>query len=732
MIQSITSKINFLNLACLLVLFCLEINAQERIYDLEYNPTLYYRNHNPDADMQMALVKKDYLIVPDTLDIPFFEDFSKDRLFQKKPWSNLLLDTVNRSIQLGSTIDTFAYSISPSWNYTLNGSTLDSTQKAPIQLILNDDFFDPKIKTDTINAWPSYYRYFLNAGNLDSVQVPADSVVLYTKFELIQDTSSKWLDRQVFINNTFVENKLSYNVATFDGLNENGLPYDPKRQYGPADTLTSQAIDLSTFTINDNLYLSFYYLSTGLGNKPEEEDSLILEFNKNGAWSMVWSSPGFESNNDVIEDWQIALLPIDDNFYFSKTFQFRFRNKASLTGNNDHWHIDYVYLAANRNAQDTVVRDVSVLAAPSTFLKRYRSMPWNQFEGFESLETADNITLSYKNNYAVQQSISFAYMVNELRSGTNIYNFPKQGTALPPFSPFSIDFPTSDFMPININQDSLEIELVNYIDEIPGALSIDNDTARTKVLFYNYLAYDDGSAERGYGLEGPGLKNFAYEFNLNVADTLRAVQFHFTQVNFDASDLLFTLNVWKSLADGGGDDELLYSKEFQKPVYSSLQNGFVTYYLDTPIYIDGKFYVGWDQTDEDNIQVGLDMNNSAQEYMYYKVGESWNKSLIEAAPMIRPVIGKELPLAVSNIPAKVETAYKIYPNPSNGIFKLESSKWSNYNYRVFDLQGKELMQGNFTGNAAEFSLADMQPGFYLLQIMDISEHKAQAFRLVKM
>ena len=46
--------------------------------------------------------------------------------------------------------------------------------------------------------------------------------------------------------------------------------------------------------------------------------------------------------------------------YFYEDFQFRFRNIASLSGNNDHWNIDYVRLVANRALveQDTVIRDV--------------------------------------------------------------------------------------------------------------------------------------------------------------------------------------------------------------------------------------------------------------------------------------------------------------------------------------------------------------------------------------
>ncbi|MEX2590840.1 MAG: T9SS type A sorting domain-containing protein [Chitinophagales bacterium] len=726
-----------------LFLFCIitiavQLSAQERIYDLDYNPQLYHSNYNPDAANQLGLVKNDYLIVPDTINIPFLEDFARDRLFQRKPWNNLVFDTILRSVQLGSITDSLEFMFNTSWDYTVNGGVLDSTPKKQDTLILNDDPFDPQRKTDTLIVWPAFYRYTLNGGTLDSVKVEPDSTIVYSEFKLIRDPNARWLENQVFINSTNVLEKLSNNVATFDGLNENGLPYDPDQtNSGPADTLTSQAMDLSSFSFNDSLYLSFFYVSTGLGNKPEPEDSLILEFNKNGVWDIVWSSPGFASVNDVIEDWKAVIIPIDDNFYFTKTFQFRFRNKATLTGNNDHWHIDYIYLAANRSDIDTVMRDVSVLNPPTNFLDRYTSMPWNQYEGFEAQETAEELFLSFKNNFSVAQTISFSYQVNEI-DGNNIYNifdFPTQGTSLPPFSPFSIGFPTSNFVPFNINtqSDSVLIELTSYIDEIPSALSTNTDTARMLVPFYNYLAYDDGSAEKAYGLEGPGLKNFAYEFNLNVPDTLRAIQFHFTQINFDASDLLFTLKVWSEInLSGNGNDVLIYEKEFQKPRYVARKNGFVTYRLDTPLLVSGSFYVGWDQTDEENIQVGLDLNNSAQSYMYYKIGNNWNNSLVEAAPMIRPILGKELPVAVPEIEAKAAPEFTIYPNPSNAVYNIKVSEAGKYTYNIFDLQGKRVQNGSFFGDREQFSLQREVAGFYLLQIADLDEQKSYAFRLIKL
>jgi len=103
-----------------------------------------------------------------------------------------------------------------------------------------------------------------------------------------------WKSNQVYINNDIPILPPSVGVATFDGLNSNGLPYDDSYDdtYGSADTLTSQAINLS-YLPSDSVYFGFFYQAGGLGNSPEVEDSLLLEFYSPvlNSWHKVWSNP---------------------------------------------------------------------------------------------------------------------------------------------------------------------------------------------------------------------------------------------------------------------------------------------------------------------------------------------------------------------------------------------------------------------------------------------------------
>ena len=88
-----------------------------------------------------------------------------------------------------------------------------------------------------------------------------------------------WQDKEVYVNNTMSATPPTRGVATLDGLNEYGRPYFAQPfNSGLADSLTCLPLDLSGYTPNDSIYLSFYYQPQGLGFAPEASDSLFLYF----------------------------------------------------------------------------------------------------------------------------------------------------------------------------------------------------------------------------------------------------------------------------------------------------------------------------------------------------------------------------------------------------------------------------------------------------------------------
>ena len=233
------------------------------------------------------------------------------------------------------------------------------------------------------NTIRAFYNANLNNPNSPYIKksTPNNKAILTLPF--IDDFSQNyifpdpalWQDINVYINSNFPDNPITYGVATFDGLDSTGTPYNfaLPTSYGLADHLTSQPIDLSS--IVDSVFLSFYYQPQGNGNKPEAKDSLTLEFFRlsDSSWVRMWGVKGAPN-----QPFEKVMIPADTSFQNS-AFQFRFKNWATLSGNVDHWNIDYVYLNDNRNHADTLLNDVSFITNHHSMLKELTAMPWSHY-----------------------------------------------------------------------------------------------------------------------------------------------------------------------------------------------------------------------------------------------------------------------------------------------------------------------------------------------------------------
>jgi hypothetical protein len=551
--------------------------------------------------------------------------------------------------------------------------------------------------------------------------------------------SELWLDSFVYVNDHFQKNAMSYGIATFDGLKPNGRPYNAStpNAYGYADTLTSKMIDLSSYPQTDTtIFFSFMFQPAGSGDWPNEEDSLILEFKKLNTWEEVWSTPGLSSPLDS-PLFSIVMVPVNDAFYFVPDFQFRFRNLAT-SGNNDHWHLDYVYLDANRSLIDSVMDDISVIGLPSRILKNYTSMPWAQFVDSQSVEINPEVVISYRNNYSVDRNMEFQYDAFETFNGSNmLFDTIQSLSPFTPFSYFTKTYLTSDWLPYSVNEDSVVIRVRQYLTDVPSDLSKENDTSSLEIPFYNYLAYDDGTAEKAYGLEGPGLKKFAYEFKMNKPDTLRGILIHYSHIQRDVSSLLFTLFVWDDINFISGIEDTLYKEDFLKPIYVDSMNGFAAFVLDTPVYLEaGNFFVGWQQTDNLNAQIGLDVNNSAQDKIHIFANGNWFASVVDAAPMIRPVIGDAVNFVNTSVREKKleHKEFSLFPNPAIDFIQIEINNLQSsiFNVGVYDLNGKLSLATRPLSHAPRIDISSLPQGIYIIKLQDNNGTLYQPQRLVKM
>ena len=162
------------------------------------------------------------------------------------------------------------------------------------------------------------------------------------------DSTRQWdlaNSRGVFVNSTLPINPPSYRVITFDGVDSNGQFYGD--QQGLTDILVSDTIDLSAYNEADDIYLSFYWQAGGNVERPDEGDSLNIQFYNTSVddWQTVWSIDGSEAPTDSL--FYQEAIKLDQEFIHDATL-FRFRSFGDQDGPFVAWHLDWSYLNANR------------------------------------------------------------------------------------------------------------------------------------------------------------------------------------------------------------------------------------------------------------------------------------------------------------------------------------------------------------------------------------------------
>lgn len=531
---------------------------------------------------------------------------------------------------------------------------------------------------------------------------------------------SKWIDNYVYINSNYAINPISYGVATFDGLDSIGYPYDflNPTSWGIADYLTSKTIDLTVVT--DSVFLSFYYQPKGIGNQPEPKDSLRLEFfrKSDSTWVRQWAVPG-----SALASFKKVMIPVDTSFQ-NDAFQFRFKNYATLSGNVDHWNLDYVYLNDNRNHTDTALFDVTLTRDFYNMLNEFTAMPYTHYKIDSLSNMATAIDVEYRNN---SDSIRYPYYYYEVfedyGAGASIHKYPFSPSTKPVPAYSSItesqavyNLPVDSFyFPVDDTAKTKIYQIRNYFGLTQGAITDfnkTNDTVYSYQVFSNYYAYDDGSAEAGYGVFGIGSK-LANKFTIKMSDTLVALDIYFNPVTYIQSLNTFKLKIWSSLSP----ENVVYEQSgFYNPTYS-FTNELVTFNLDYPIYLPaGTYYFGYQNITEDFLTIGYDLNLDNSNKVFFNAEGIWENSNYAGSLMIHPVFkyDDEVVIGINEI-TKTDSERLIYPNPSTGIIFL--NKITPVQILVFDVFGKKVVElPKAVYN--KIDLSHLSNGVYFLNISD--------------
>ena len=542
-----------------------------------------------------------------------------------------------------------------------------------------------------------------------------------------------WADSNVFINHTLPLAPPSIGVATFDGLNKLGYPYNinaSSTSSGPADKLTSRPINLQkkgalAYSPADSIYFSFYYQAGGRGYEPSPADSLILDFYKPNQkkWQKVWAQKGYAPvGSDSL--FHLVMLPVKDTAYFDSLFQFRFRSRATLSGSLDHWHVDYISMDKNRSYADSIVEDNTFQYMSTGFLKNYACMPYRQYNPSEMAPAIGNYM---RNNFTIAKNTSYNYTVYDVNQATvasyngghanmmpystnGLHNVPQHSR--PPV-PFAFPAPMT----------GIGIYTVKHVISTTPDFRRENDTLWQTQRFSDYYAYDDGTAEWAYLLNAYGAK-CAMRYTINVPDTLRALRIYFDPTK-DGTTILnsaFNIMVWKSGPNGPGS--LIYSDSTNlehHPVYlQGKYNLMPLFYLSNCILLSpGTYYFGIKQKSNHSLNIGFDRNNDHSNALFYDTGSGWQQSALKGSLMINPVLGcleELMPVAVASYDEKIaETT--LFPNPAQNKVRIEcrGGQIENATVTILSAHGQTVYSATYNPEET-IDISNLPNGVYVVLI----------------
>ena len=551
--------------------------------------------------------------------------------------------------------------------------------------------------------------------------------------------AKRWVNGGVMVSRGMGIAPPSLGVATFDGTGADGKPYsaDNVSASQPADSLKSQPIDLSSVPADkqSSVFLSFYYEYWGNGEPPDINDVFQLFFLTNaGVWKNVWTM----TNDGTLQRDKFVqiLLPLDDPAYFFAGFQFKFQNSARPSGPYDTWHLDYIYLNANRNGADSSVPDRTITSELSPLFGSYYAVPlrhlvepsmigapsfwmYNLRQG--NIQPMNFTSWAKITTYKKGKSSDAAFTLEEAKSvgGLEGLNQKQANMALPALSNFDSEADSINmFLTAGLaTKDNVPTESNGDYDSKYAPIDFRvNDTLNQSVFLQNYYAYDDGSAEYGASLGMPGAR-MAYRFDLHKKDTVYAVDIYFPEFG-DKSNQVVTLELYADKAGKPGDSPL-WSQVIT--VVRSAHNKFTAFKLDQAIVAEKVFYVGWKQTYAVTVPVGLDKNSNSGDKIFVNANGVWEQNAsLQGSLMIRPRFGK----ASSVVASAEEEASGLYPQPVRENFFLPSDASE---IVIADLQGRQTSCVYARrGNKLEVTMQGAQ-GLYVVSYQSRGKRRAEKF-----
>ncbi|GAA4496633.1 hypothetical protein GCM10023172_10280 [Hymenobacter ginsengisoli] len=541
-----------------------------------------------------------------------------------------------------------------------------------------------------------------------------------------------------YVSNRLAREPLTRGTATLDGLRANGQPYAPGTAslYSATDTLTSQPIDLSAYSLANNLYLSYAWQAGTLVGAPVASSSgapvyLTLEFLDNvGRWNTIWT---YNAEGKTTRFWQ-KIFPLDKASYYHSGFRFRFRAAGNQASSRDAFGLDYIYLNANRAANDTIFQDIATSRGLSSPLQNYTAMPVWQYAASATSPLNPALTATVNNLLPSGNPtpINWLGTVRELTSG----GFG--GTWVTGSQPLlagarqvviSGDARTAP-LPATSTTSRYRYTLALQTNET-NPLTLPNDTTYRDLELADYYAFDDGTAESFLTLPaqstGP-LSYYAYPITAAKGDQVQRIQLApiFNNIplaqggeNFQSRSV--TVAVWADNKGQPADVPLATSTTIIPNPLPKTGQVFFDVKFSTPVPVSGRFYIGYGQASNGQfLPYGFDLNNaSTAPTLFFNNQSTWSQPTLSTAGtiMMRAVMNNNIVLATQAQQA-TSAQFSLYPNPSPRGTAVAVSGPTFRRATVLDVLGRPVWQqpAAEAGQPTLHLPTSLAAGMYMVQL----------------
>ena len=535
-------------------------------------------------------------------------------------------------------------------------------------------------------------------------------------------SSALWQDEKVWVNDQMALYQKSIGVATFDGLNEYGFAYKENALGSDsiADVLTSRFLNLLGLT---DVYLSFQIQEGGWGELPSNTDSIVVEFWSpiTSDWMQVWGQKG----TGAASAFKSVIIPVQGSNYLNNGFRFRFAAYGARAGAYDIWNLDYVQLDKDRNPSDTLITEPSMARAHPLIMGSglYTSWPWWVSNSSNLSNRPASLEFTYRRNgnippggwslnlgqFRWEENGALIQQVTTVPVVTNVQHNQDQT--------FVINVPAGALN--NLTGPTTVNTKVWFDGTAAGTRS--NDTVHGALTLDNYIAMDDGTAERAYAVQNVIGGRVAQKFKvvgLGSNDSLKGVRFNFVDAGLDYMST-FRIAIWAPSDSLNEPGSLLYiSDTLYKPNKGYDRGDWMPYELDSSISLNAfsDVWIGYVCTSSDPMYLGLDVTRDVPGNLprFYGDGFNWYESLESGVIMMRPYFNYS-PADMSLM--EDSPAYKVFPNPSLGSLRITGP---DAEYTITDLAGVVISNG-LVEEITSLELHGLKAGMYIIVLKTSDE-----------